>query len=38
MIQRGISKFSAAYGGVTVNMQNFMEGQRKKLATAADKA
>jgi len=38
MIQRGISKFSAAYGGVTVNMQNFMEGQRRKLATPADKA
>jgi hypothetical protein len=28
MIQRGISKFGAAYGGVTVNMKNFMEGLR----------
>jgi hypothetical protein len=38
MIQRGISKYNAVYGGVTVNMQNFMAGQRKKLGDPTNKA
>lgn len=33
MIQRAISKYNAAYGGMTVNMRNFMAGQQARLAT-----
>jgi hypothetical protein len=31
MIQRAISKYNAAYGGITTNMQNFLAGQRARL-------
>lgn len=35
MIQRAISKYNAAYGGVTVNMKNFLEGQAARLKAEA---
>ena len=31
MIQRAISKYNAAYGGITTNMQNFLAGQHTRL-------
>jgi hypothetical protein len=31
MIQRAISKFNAAYDGVTINMKNFLAGQEARL-------
>jgi hypothetical protein len=33
MIQRAISKYNAAYGGMTTNMQNFLAGQQARLTT-----